>query len=176
MYREAERALKNLEVEFTGDVEMLNAIQSEVKRLCKKENVVSTILQRDQQEDYNRDYERLIATDVETPRNCKESAQASGRSVKSSEGWNPILAGFRARSALSEPSPPMVMKMERSRLPVDLNSATSEGSERTKSELDLYPDSMRSRSTTVDETEADVAEDCPVINVDQGDDSPVDIS
>ncbi|XP_028390867.1 HEAT repeat-containing protein 4-like [Dendronephthya gigantea] len=173
---EAERALKSLEVEFTGDLEMLNAIQSEVKRLCKKDNVISCILQRDKQEDYNRDFERLIAADVKTPLSCKESAHASERSVKSSEGWNPILAGFRARSALSEPSPPMVMRMERSRLPVDLNSATSEGSERTKSELDSYPDSMRSRSTTVDETDAVDGENYPVITIDQKDDSAENIS
>ena len=155
---------------------MLNTIQSEVKRLCKKENVVASILKRDEQEDYNRDFERMIATNDDTQDRCKQTSQTE-RSVKSSESskrsWNPILAGFRARSALSEPSTPIVMKMERSRLPMDLNSATSEGSLRTKSDLaSEYPDSVRSksRSTTVDEIEAVVSENCLVTTADQMDD------
>lgn len=160
---------------------MLNTIQSEVKRLCKKENVVSSILQRDKQEDYNRDYERMIAVDGNTQLRCKETPQTE-RSVKSSEGskrgWNPILEGFRARSALSEPSTPLVMKMERSRLPMDLNSETSDGSRKTKSDLESeYPESNRSksRSTTVDEFEL-VSDNGPVTPVDQRDDSDNDHS
>ena len=156
---------------------MLNTIQSEVKRLCKKENVVSSILQRDKQEDYNRDFERMIAVDVDTQLRCKETPPTE-RSVKSSKeskrGWNPILEGFRARSALSEPRTPLVMKMERSRLPMDLNSETSDGSRRTKSDLGSeYSDSNRSksRSTTVDEIETVVSDNCSVTPVDQRDDS-----
>lgn len=161
---------------------MLNTIQSEVKRLCKKENVVSSILQRDKQEDYNRDFERMIAVDVDIQHRCKETSQTE-RCVKSSEeskrGWNPILEGFRARSALSEPRTPLVMKMERSQLPMDFNSETSEGSQRTKSDLESeYPDSNRSksRSTTVDEIETVVSENDPVTPVDQRDDSDNDHS
>ena len=155
---------------------MLNAIQSEVKRLCKKENVVLSILQRDKQEDYNRDFERMIATDDNEQLRSKETPQTE-RSVNSSEsskrGWNPILAGFRPRSALSEPSTPLVMKMERSRLPMDLNSATSEGSQRTKSDLESeYPDWVRSRSrsTTVDEVESVVTGNFSGVIEDQRDD------
>ena len=153
---------------------MLNTIQSEVKRLCKKENVVLSILQRDKQEDYTRDFKRIIASDVHTQDRSGETPLTE-RSVKSSEsvkrGWNPILAGFRARSVLSEPSTPVVMEMERSRLPMDLNSATSDGSQRTKSDLmSEYSDSVRSksRSTSADEVEGF---DCPIVTVDEVDDS-----
>ena len=158
---------------FTGDVEMLQTIQCEVKRLCKKENVVLSILQRDKREDYLRDFERMIAADAHAQSRCTEALQLE-RSVKSGDSskrsWDPILAGFRARSVLSEPSTPTVMKMERSLLPMDLNSATSDGSHRTKSSLDSeYPDSVRtrSRSTTVDEIEAVVSDDRSATAVDQ---------
>jgi hypothetical protein len=152
-------------VEVTGDLEMLNTIQSEVKRLCKKENVVLSILQRDKQDNYNRDFKRIIASDVATHDRCKETPLTQ-RSEKSSEsfkrGWNPILAGFRARSVLSEPNTPMVMQMERSRLPMDLNSATSDGSQRSKSDL---------ASECSDSFEVDAFSiDCPVVTIDQIDD------
>lgn len=163
MFSEAERALKHLDVELTGDLEMLNTIQSEVKRLCRKENVVSCILQRDRQEEYKKDLERMIAPDAITTRREETPQSDSERAVSGSSkrGWNPILAGFRARSALSEPSTPGLLMMERSRLPVDLNSATSEGSQRNKSDLDSeHSGSVRSksRSTTMDEIESPVPE------------------
>ena len=57
---------------------------------------------------------------------------------------------------------------------MDLNSETSDGSRRTKSDLGSeYSDSNRSmsRSTTVDEIETVVSDNCPVTLVDQRDDS-----
>ena len=129
---------------------MINVIRAEVKRLCNKSNVVSSILERDKEETYEKDYQRMIAVDESTESRCTQTPQ-TGRSLKSSassrRGWDPILAGFRARSVMSQPSTPMTLNMERSRLPLDLNSASSEGSMGSNDDLESEnSDSVRSDS------------------------------
>ena len=139
---------------------MMNTIKSEVKRLCNKNNVVSSILASDQKEDFEKGYQRMIA--IDNTHRCPQSPP-TGRSMRSSisskPGWDPILAGFRARSAMSEPTTPVVLKMERSLLPMDLNSATSEGSLGSREDLDSeYAGSGRS-DVTDGELETVVNED-----------------
>lgn len=149
-----------MNAELTGNVEMTNTIRSEVKRLCNKNNVVSSILASDQREEFEKNYQRMIA--IDDAHRCPQSpptARSMRSSISSKPGWDPILAGFRARSAMSEPCTPVVFKMERSLLPMDLNSATSEGSLGSREDLDSeYAGSERS-DVTAGELETVVNED-----------------
>ena len=140
--------MQTLNIEVTGDVEMVNTIRTEVQRLCNKNNVVSAILCQDEEQDYDRDYQRMIAIGESAPSGRRSThTSLTSRSQKSgaSLGWDPILAGYRARSVLSEPGTPVTLQMERSRLPMDLDSTTTEGSLGSREDSDAeYPDSEAS--------------------------------
>lgn len=129
-------ALESLGVEPTGDVEMVEAIRQEVRRLCRKDAIVAHILQEDQAANYSRDYKRLITTETEqgpSLRAASGTTKAGSRMVssaasESSRGWDPILAGYHARERMSSAPTPGDLVMRRSYLPMDLNSASSENS------------------------------------------------
>ena len=136
-FREVIIALESLGVEPTGDVEMVEAIRQEVRRLCRKDAIVAHILQEDQSAKYSRDYKRLITTETEqrpSSRAASRTTKAGSRVVSSaasgsSRGWDPILAGYHARERMSRAPTPGDLVMRRSYLPMDLNSASSENSE-----------------------------------------------
>lgn len=134
--REAIITLESLGVEPTGDLEMVEAIRQEVRRLCRKDAIVAHILQEDRATEYTSDYKRLFTTDnVKGPstrvtsRATKQDSRAASRATSdSSRGWDPILAGYHARERMSRAPTPGDLVMRRSFLPLDLNSTSSENS------------------------------------------------
>ena len=135
--REAIMTLESLGVEPTGDLEMVEAIRQEVRRLCQRDAIVSHILQEDQAAEYTSDHNRLFTTENEqasTPRGASRATKMGSRAVScatsdSSRGWDPILAGYHARERMSRAPTPGDLVMRRSFLPMDLNSTSSENSE-----------------------------------------------
>lgn len=135
--REAIMTLESLGVEPTGDLEMVEAIRQEVRRLCKRDAIVAHILQEDQAAEYTSDYKRLFTTDAEqapTSRIASQGTKMGSRVVsratsESSRGWDPILAGYHARERMSRAPTPGDLVMRRSLLPMDLNSTSSENSD-----------------------------------------------
>ena len=129
--------LESLGVEPTGDLEMVEAIRQEVRRLCQRDSIVAHILQEDETAEYASDYKRLFTTETEQGPLLRVGSQAtkiSSRVVscatsESSRGWDPILAGFHARERMSRAPTPRDLVMRRSYLPMDLNSTSSENSE-----------------------------------------------
>lgn len=129
--------LESLGVEPTGDLEMVEAIRQEVRRLCKRDAIVAHILQEDQAAEYTSDYKRLFTTDAEqvpTSRIASQATKMGSRVVsratsESSRGWDPILAGYHARERMSRAPTPGDLVMRRSLLPMDLNSTSSENSD-----------------------------------------------
>ena len=129
--------LESLGVEPTGDLEMVEAIRQEVRRLCQRDAIVSHILQEDQAAEYTSDYNRLFTTENEqaaTSRGASRATKMGSRAVSraasdSSRGWDPILAGYHARERMSRAPTPGDLVMRRSYLPLDLNSTSSENSE-----------------------------------------------
>ena len=68
-------------------------------------------------------------------------------SEASSRGWDPILAGYQAREIMSRAPTPGELRMERSMLPMDLNSASSENSSALGSDdWDNLSDSEKNKS------------------------------
>ncbi|KAL9983640.1 hypothetical protein ACROYT_G005843 [Oculina patagonica] len=134
--REAIITLESLGVEPTGDLEMVEAIRQEVRRLCRKDAIVSHILEEDQAAEYTSDYKRMFTTETEQgppSRVASRATKAGSRAVsratsESSRGWDPILAGYHARERMSRAPTPGDLVMRRSYLPMDLNSTSSEGS------------------------------------------------
>ena len=45
----------------TGDLTMIEAIQTEVKRLCNRDNVISSILMQDEDEEYESNYRKFLS-------------------------------------------------------------------------------------------------------------------
>lgn len=143
--------LESLGVEPTGDKEMIEAIRQEVKRLCKRDVIVAHILEADQEAEYKSDYKRLLMPETEehpslrvASRTTKLSSRAVSRATsESSRGFDPILAGYHARERMSRAPTPGELVMKRSLLPLDLNSTSSENSERMSVEKwdDLSNDS-----------------------------------
>ena len=129
--------LESLGVEPTGDLEMVEAIRQEVRRLCKRDAIVAHILQEDQAAEYTSDYKRLLTTHAEqapTSRVASQATKMASRAVsratsESSRGWDPILAGYHARERMSRAPTPGDLTMRRSLLPMDLNSTSSENSD-----------------------------------------------
>ena len=124
-------------MEPVGDVEMIEAIRKEVRRLCNKNAVVSHILTEEQTTGYKDDYNRLLTTQeaghdhtaaVISRLSQRRDRTISRASEASQRGWDPILAGYQAREILSRAPTPGELRMERSLLPMDLNSASSENS------------------------------------------------
>ena len=136
IFREAIITLESLGVEPTGDLEMVEAIRKEVRRLCRKDAIVAHILHEDHSAEYTSDYKRLFTTDnVEglptrvASRTTKQGSRAVSRATSdSSRGWDPILAGYQARERMSRAPTPGDLVMRRSFLPLDLNSTSSENS------------------------------------------------
>ena len=136
IFREAIITLESLGVEPTGDLEMVEAIRKEVRRLCRKDAIVAHILHEDHSAEYTSDYKRLFTTDnVEglptrvASRATKQGSRAVSRATSdSSRGWDPILAGYQARERMSRAPTPGDLVMRRSFLPLDLNSTSSENS------------------------------------------------
>lgn len=134
--REAIITLESLGVEPTGDLEMVEAIRQEVRRLCRKDAIVAHILEEDQAAEYTSDYKRMFTTETEQgppSRVASRATKAGSRAVsratsESSRGWDPILAGYHARERMSRAPTPGDLVMRRSYLPMDLNSTSSEGS------------------------------------------------
>lgn len=134
--REAIITLESLGVEPTGDLEMVEAIRQEVRRLCRKDAIVAHILQEDQAAEYTSDYKRLFTTETQqgpplrvASRATKAGSRAVSRTTsESSRGWDPILAGYHARERMSRAPTPGDLVMRRSYLPMDLNSTSSENS------------------------------------------------
>jgi len=149
--REAIMTLESLGVEPTGDKEMIEAIRQEVKRLCKRDVIVAHILEADQEAEYKSDYKRLLMPETEehpslcvASRTTKLSSRAVSRATSdSSRGFDPILAGYHAQERMSRAPTPGELVMKRSLLPLDLNSTSSENSERMSVEKwdDLSNDS-----------------------------------
>lgn len=149
--REAIMTLESLGVEPTRDKEMIEAIRQEVKRLCKRDVIVAHILEADQEAEYKSDYKRLLMPETEehpslrvASRTTKLSSRAVSRATsESSRGFDPILAGYHARERMSRAPTPGELVMKRSLLPLDLNSTSSENSERMSVEKwdDLSSDS-----------------------------------
>lgn len=135
-FREAIFTLESLGVEPTGDLEMVEAIRQEVRRLCRKDAIVSHILEEDQAAEYTSDYKRMFTTETEqgppsrvASRATKVGSRAISRATsESSRGWDPILAGYHARERMSRAPTPGDLVMRRSYLPMDLNSTSSENS------------------------------------------------
>lgn len=131
--------LESLGVEPTGDLEMVEAIRQEVRRLCQRDAIVSHILLEDQAVEYKSDYKRHFTTETEqaapaasraASRATKVGSRAVSRATSdSSRGWDPILAGYHARERMSRAPTPGDLVMRRSFLPMDLNSTSSENSE-----------------------------------------------
>ncbi|XP_032221893.2 HEAT repeat-containing protein 4 isoform X1 [Nematostella vectensis] len=139
--REAIFTLQTLGVEPTGDLEMIEAIRTEVHRLCTRDLVVAHILEEDNAHAYTSDYKRLFTTSETEPtperppppsRELTMASRASRASRAASQasqrGWDPILAGYQAREIMSREPTPGGLHMEHSYLPMDLNSASSENS------------------------------------------------
>ncbi|XP_031556052.1 HEAT repeat-containing protein 4-like [Actinia tenebrosa] len=138
--REAIFTLKCLGVEPTGDLEMLEAIGKEVRRLCTRDVIVSHIIDEDKAQSYSKDYKRLFTTaesdtegsattPLESTKMSREKSMASRATSQLSErGWDPILGGFQARERMSRAPTPGTLHMDHSYLPMDLNSASSENS------------------------------------------------
>lgn len=134
--------LESLGVEPTGDKEMIEAIRQEVKRLCKRDVIVAHILEADQAAEYKSDYKRLLIPETEeqsslrvASRTTKLSSRAVSRATsESSRGFDPIVAGYHARERMSRAPTPGELIMKRSLLPLDLNSTSSENSDRVSLE------------------------------------------
>lgn len=114
---------------------MIEAIRKEVRRLCNRNAIVSHILAEDQAAEYKDDYKRLLTTQeaerestVATKLSFRRERTISRGSESSQRGWDPILAGYQAREIMSRAPTPGELHMERSLLPMDLNSASSENS------------------------------------------------
>ena len=130
-------ALESLGVEPTGDVDMVEAIRQEVKRLCHRDAIAAHILQEDKSAQQASDYKRLFTTDIPqrpaslaASRVTKPASRVLSRATSdSSRGWDPILAGYHAREIMSRAPTPGELVLRRSYLPVDLNSASSENSD-----------------------------------------------
>ena len=145
-HREAIMTLESLGVQPTGDLEMVEAIRQEVRRLCKRDAIVAHILQEDQTAEYASDYKRLFTTEAEQGLPVRVAARATkvgSRTVsratsESSRGWDPILAGYHARERMSRAPTPGDLIMRRSYLPLDLNSTSSENSDAAN--LDKWDD------------------------------------
>lgn len=140
--------MQSLDVEPTGDLEMIEAIRKEVQRLCTRDAVVAHIIEEDNAESYNKDYTRLFTTSeiekaptsaLQTPRGMSRekallsrtttrSRASRAASQASQRGWDPILGGYQAREIMSRAPTPGNLHMEHSYLPMDLNSASSENS------------------------------------------------
>lgn len=149
--REAVMTLESLGVEPTGDLEMAEAIRQEVRRLCQRDAIVAHILEDDKAAEYKTDYKRLLTTETKERPTSRVSSQATklgSRAVsratsESSRGFDPILAGYHARERMSRAPTPGELVIKRSFLPMDLNSTSSENSDRVnmKKWEDLSDDS-----------------------------------
>ncbi|XP_068707451.1 uncharacterized protein [Montipora foliosa] len=137
--------------ELTGALEMAEAIRQEVKGLCQRNAIVAHILEDDKAAEYKTDYKRLLTSETKERPTSRVSLQATklgSRAVsratsESSRGFDPILAGYHAQERMSRAPTPGELVIKRSFLPMDLNSTSSENSDRVnmKKWEDLSDDS-----------------------------------